>query len=290
MVPLPRTLAALLQAGREILDHGIPNARLDLELLTAASLDIHRAALYAHSTQAVSRDAAERCLSWCRARADGWPTAYLLGRREFWSLEFQVTLDTLVPRPETENLVSASLDLLPHHGDAHIAELGTGCGAIAIALAKERPNWRIEATDLCPDALAVAHRNAQRHGVHQLIFQPGDWFQALTTKNFDLVLSNPPYVPSDDPCLKRDGLCREPRLALDGGPDGMQAIHHIAAAAPAFLKAGGYLCLEHGANQGEATRACLQRAGFRDVNTLEDLAGRPRISLGLHPGHHAPSL
>ncbi len=284
---VPGSLPTLLRVGREILERGVPEARPDLELLAAAALSTGRASLRAWPAQRISRDAAECCLAWCRARAAGWPFAYLVGRREFWSLEFQVTPDTLVPRPETEHLVDVCLEALPRHGGARIAELGTGCGAVAIALAWERPHWRIQATELSSRALAVARRNAERHG-QRLFFRRGDWFRALTGKDFDLLLSNPPYIASDDPCLRRDGLRREPRIALDGGPDGMRAIRHIVFRAPAFLRPGGRLCLEHGATQGRATRDCLRRAGFRRVRTAFDLIGQPRISMGVHPGRRRP--
>jgi len=203
--------------------------------------------------------------------------AYLTGRRDFWSLSLQVTPATLIPRPDSECLVSAALTLLPETGD--VLDLGTGSGAIALALACERPRASVTAVDRCPQALAVAAANGERLRL-PVCWMAGDWFAPVAGRRFDLVVSNPPYLAAGDPHLP--GLAWEPLTALVAGDDGLDDFRRIVAAAPAHLRAGGWLLVEHGLEQGAAVRALLRDAGFQRVETARDLERRERISLARH--------
>lgn len=217
--------------------------------------------------------------------------AYVLGEREFWSLRLEVCPDALIPRPETELLVELALERLAAVSAARVLELGTGSGAIAAALASERRNWRITASDASLAALALAERNFTRLGLTNVRCLHGDWYAALPPgQRFDLILSNPPYVAQDDPHLKQGDLPWEPRCALVAGADGLDAIRVIGAQALAHLIPGGWLLLEHGWDQGPAVRGILRAAGLREATSKRDLAGLERVSLGRAPGlEQAPS-
>ena len=215
-------------------------------------------------------------------RQAGEPMAYLLGSREFHGLRIEVSPAVLIPRAETECLVEAALARSPRGG--HLIDLGTGSGAIALAVAHARPDLHITATDQSPQALAQAQANAQALGLdEQLSWRLGSWWSAIpSSQRFDLVLSNPPYIPALDPHLTQGDLRFEPRQALASGPDGLAALRDIIAWAAAYLHADGWIILEHGFNQGMAVRQLLSQAGFKDVRTLSDLAGLDRVSLGRH--------
>jgi release factor glutamine methyltransferase len=233
--------------------------------------------LLARARQPVPADVAARFAAICARRAAGVPVAYLLGRREFWSMPFEVSPDVLVPRPETELLVERVLNNV-HAPRAEVVDLGTGSGAIAIALAHERPAWSVTATDVAPAALEVARRNGQRLAIGRIEFLPGDWYEPLAGRRFDAIASNPPYVASDDPALQDDGVRHEPRGALTPGGDGLSALAILIDGAPEHLKPGGWLLLEHGATQGAAVRGKLVARGFAHVTSHRDLAGHERIS------------
>ena len=206
--------------------------------------------------------------------------AYLLGEREFHGLSLRVSPAVLVPRPDTETLVDWALELLAAASTAQVADLGTGSGAIALALKKARPNARVCAVERSPAALQVAQANGQHHGL-EVEWLTGDWWQPLGGRRFDLVLSNPPYVAAADPHLQ--ALRHEPLHALSPGGDGLSDLAHIVQHAPLHLVAGGGLLLEHGHDQAQAVREMLQHAGFTGVKTRADLAGRPRCSGGWRP-------
>jgi release factor glutamine methyltransferase len=261
--------------------------RTDAEILLAHVLDLSRTQLWTRPEAVVCPAAADTVLALARRRAAGEPIAYLVGRRAFWSLELEVGPAVLIPRPESELLVEQALDLLPASASAQVADLGTGSGAIALALAAERPAWRIVATDASGEALALARRNAARLGL-AVDFRQGDWAGALRPgEAFDLVASNPPYVAEGDPHLAAGDLPWEPMAALAAGADGLDAIRRIAPAAMAHLRAGGWLLLEHGADQGAAVRAILEAAGFGAIGTLRDLAGLERVTRGRRAGASA---
>lgn len=252
----------------------------DAEILLAAAWRRSRADLMACADEPVPQDVATRFVAACARRIAGEPVAYLLGRREFWSLDFEVTPAVLVPRPETELLVERALALGPP-GAARAADLGTGSGAIAVALARERRGWRIVATDVSAPALAVARANAAALGATGIEFLAGSWFGPLGAVRFDLLVSNPPYVAADDPALADPALAFEPPIALTpAGGDALAALRILARGAAAHLLPGGWLLLEHGASQGREVRAELVAAGFGHVRSHRDLAGHERMTEG----------
>lgn len=255
-------------------------AAADCPHLLALALGVSRAWLLGHGEAAVAPAAHARFETLLARRLAGEPLAYLRGRHGFWSLQLEVTPAVLVPRPETERLVELALERMGAHG--RLADLGTGSGAIALALASERPQWRVVATDRSAAALAVAARNGARLGL-PVDWRLGAWLAPLAGERVDLIVSNPPYIGPDDPCLDGDGVRREPRAALVAGGDGLADLAAIAAAAPAHLTAGGRLLLEHGAGQAAAVRALLTQAGFVAVASHTDLAGQPRVTLGHLP-------
>ena len=262
---------------------GLP--RLDARALLEHASGRRREWLLAHGDDPAAASVIEAFNALAARRRAGEPLAYLLGFREFHGLRFAVTRDVLVPRPETEGLVDAALERLTDTIRPRVLDLGTGSGALAITLALLRPDAQVVATDASSQALAVAQANARLLGAAQITWQEGDWFAALSPDEppFDLVVSNPPYLACDDPHLHDLALRHEPRMALVSGPHGMEAIALIAAQAPARLRPGGWLMLEHGATQGAAARACLQDAGFTQTETLADLQGLPRVTLGRWP-------
>lgn len=211
-------------------------------------------------------------------RKSGEPVAYLTGVREFWSLNLNVSPATLIPRPETELLVEQALQRIPLNAEWNIADLGTGCGAIALALSKERPRCRLIASDLSLAALDVARSNAQKFGMSHIEFLEGDWFAPLVSRKFDLIVSNPPYVAAGDPHLSQGDLRFEPAPALVSGPDGLTAIRHIARHASSHLKAGGWLLFEHGWDQAKAVNSILTGHGYYNIVSRKDLSGIDRIT------------
>lgn len=270
---LPR-LDALLRDARARID-----AR-DAELLLAHALDKPHGWLFAHGDQRIDAHAMHRFEAMAARRAAGEPVAYLVGRRGFWRLDLRVTPDTLIPRPETELLVEQALQRIPHDADVRAADLGTGSGAVALAIAGERPRAQLVATDCSEAALAVARHNARAAGVANVEFRAGDWLAPLHGERYHLIASNPPYLASDDPHLARGDLRHEPLSALASGRDGLDAIRCIVRDAPAHLVDGGWLLLEHGYGQGAAVRALLSASGFVDVGTVRDLEARDRVGLG----------
>ena len=257
-----------------------PDARYEAEHLLLHVLRRERAWLFAHGDDPLPAPQAAAFQALLQRRAAGEPLAYLVGRRGFWTLDLQVSSATLIPRPETERLVELALARLPDDRPLRIADLGTGSGAIALALASERPLAQVVATDVSEDALQVARANAAANGISNVAFRGGSWLAPLAGERFDLIASNPPYIAEGDPHLGQGDLRFEPPTALSSGPDGLEAIREIVAAAPAHLRPGGWLLLEHGWDQGEAIRALLVAAGFVEVATETDLEQRDRVTLG----------
>lgn len=211
-------------------------------------------------------------------RVAGEPVAHLLGQQEFWSLPLAVNASTLIPRPDTECLVEAALEL-PVTGQATVLDLGTGTGAIALALASERPGWKVRACDCQQQAVELAARNAMALGLPVTVVL-SSWFAELPPETYDLIVSNPPYVAAQDPHLKLGDVRFEPASALVSGADGLDDIRHLVRAAPDWLSNGGWLLIEHGYDQGQAVRNLYSEAGFKNVETRQDYGRRDRFTLG----------
>jgi len=272
---------------RELLEHAAlrllvsqpDSARLDAEILLCHALEVSRAFVYANAEWEPSIRRQQEFLRMVNERDHGTPVAYLTGTRSFWSLELTVNPDVLIPRNETELLVETALGLFPSGPVQRVADLGTGSGALALALAKERPDWEVHATDLSAPALEVAKENARRNELDRVQFHLGSWAEPLSGK-FDLIVSNPPYVANDDLHLLQ-GDCRfEPRMALSPGIDVLSAFTDITSQSRSILKSGGWLLFEHGWDQGPAVSAILISAGYQEVNNLRDLGGVDRVCYG----------
>lgn len=264
------------EALAQALDIAPNEARREVRLLLAHALGCELARVLAHPEIAAQAQADERYRELLARRLGGEPVAYITGRREFYGLEFEVSPAVLIPRPETEAVVELALAHMPRAGACDVLDLGTGSGCIAVTLAKLRPQAQVMAVDVSADALALAARNAQRHGVTNLRLLQGDWFQAVQHRRFDIIVSNPPYVAHDDPHLQRGDLRFEPRLALVGGRDGLDAIRLIVGEAAAHLNPGGWLILEHGHDQQRMLERTAVEAGFGSLVSHNDLAGIAR--------------
>ena len=245
-------------------------------------LESTRSFLYANPELELSRRRAETFKTLIKHRVQGQPIAYLVGSSEFWSLPLQINPAVLIPRPETELLVETALKNIPPKADWRIADLGTGSGAIALALASERKKCEIHATDISSAAIRVARENARLLGIDNTLFHTGSWGEPLRGR-FHLVVSNPPYIGTGDPHLQRGDLRFEPPGALSPGGDGLSAIRKISQSAHNLLLDGGWLMFEHGWDQGPATRQIMQEAGFTEIATRQDLQGHERVTVGEKP-------
>ena len=272
-------IASLLRAA-ELPDS--PSARLDAELLLAAALGKSRSYLHTWPEKIVSSESALTFAEYLLRRRAGEPVAYILGQQGFWKLDLEVAPHTLIPRPDTELLVETALDLLLA-SPARVLDLGTGSGAIALALASERPAWHITAVDRVLEAVALAERNRQRLQLDNVHVLTSHWFSALDGQRFDLIISNPPYIAAGDVHLGQGDVRFEPESALVAGVDGLDDIREIIQAAPQHLNAGGQLMLEHGYDQAAAVRQLLLDAGFEQVESRKDLGTHERITLGRLP-------
>ena len=261
---------------------------LDAELLLSHVLGTARSWLIAHSDDPLPSSQVDRFNEWLERAARGEPLAYILGYKEFWSLRLSVSPAVLVPRPETELLVERAL-ALHSQSTGRVADLGTGSGAIALALARERPGWSVVATDISEEALTVARGNAAAHGLSQIEFLPGRWLSPLDGRTFDLIVSNPPYIDERDPAMRTPALRHEPRIALTPGSDALASIREIVQSAPPRLEPNGWLLLEHGSDQAAAVARELVARGFTHVRSHRDLAGHERTTEGRRPNEPAPS-
>jgi release factor glutamine methyltransferase len=267
--------AALARAS-DMLGRASESPRLDAELLLARALDVPRSFLIAHADEEIDSAAGERFQAAVDQRADGMPLAYITGEKEFWSMNLVVTPATLVPRPDTEILVDHALRQIPRESSLQVLDLGTGSGAVALAIARERPLCELVATDLSDEALAVARENARRQKVPNIEFICGNWLEPVQDRRFDMIVSNPPYVADDDPHF--DGLRHEPRLALAAGREGLDAFRVISAQAVDVLNTPGIILIEHGESQQDAIADILAANGWHDIKCVRDLARRPRVT------------
>ena len=278
------TVAETLSRAARTLAQRSESPRLDAEVLLGKVLGVARTALILRGPEPLAVDALREFQGMIDRRAGGMPIAYLTGTREFWSLALKVTPAVLVPRPETEILVELALALLPNTDERSVLDLGTGSGAVALAIASERPRARVTGVDISPAALGVARDNSHALELSRIAWRLGCWFDAVPGERFDLVAANPPYVAVGDPAL--DALAAEPALALSSGPTGLEALAAIAAGAAAHLKSGGWLLLEHGSGQSRDVAQLLEHHGFEHIRSHNDYSGRPRVTLGtLHSPH-----
>ncbi|MEA9579181.1 peptide chain release factor N(5)-glutamine methyltransferase [Xanthomonas nasturtii] len=254
--------------------------RADAEPLLLYALGRDRAWLFAHGRDPVPPTMAQAFDALVQRRQAGEPVAYLTGSRGFWTLDLAVSTATLIPRADTEALVELALERLDQAPGRRVADLGTGSGAIALAIASERPQAQVIATDASAAALAIAQRNADSHRLSNVECRQGSWFGPLAGERFDLIASNPPYIAAGDPHLAQGDLRYEPASALASGSDGLDDIRSIVADAPAHLRAGAWLLLEHGWDQGAAVAELLRTRGFAQVATHQDLEQRDRVTLG----------
>ncbi len=257
--------------------------RSEAQALAAFALGVPPLQIITGARQEVSAAESARITALFERRRAGEPVAYILGEREFFSMDFKVTPAVLIPRPESELLVEFALERCAGTETCSVLDLGTGSGCVAISIAKHRARAHVVAVDASAAALAVAHENAQRHAVTKLELLASDWFTALAGRRFDLIVANPPYIAAGDPHLGQGDLRYEPPSALAGGADGLACIRMIVAAAPQYLRRDGWLAFEHGYDQAARCRELLAQAGFKDVFSRADLAGIERVSGGRRP-------
>lgn len=278
------TPQALLHDARQRLIQvlGLPpdEARSEAQILLREALGVTRAWLIANAEQTLTAAQADDFEQLLHRRLQGEPIAYIFRRREFYGLEFAVAPGVLIPRPDTETLVEAALARIPLHAPLRVLDLGTGSGAIAIAIAANRPQSAVIAVDQSEVALSIAQTNADKLGATNLRLLHSDWFAALAGETFDLIVSNPPYIANADPHLQQGDLRFEPPGALASGVDGLDDIRRIVVAAPEHLNANGWLLLEHGYDQAERVSELLNSAGFTEIGHAADLANIQRVTLG----------
>jgi len=274
------TLNSLLQQGQRQLAGSSESPRLDAEVLLGHVLQVSRAYLYGNPERVIPAEQAAAYAQLLGERHVGRPVAHLTGEREFWSLPFRVTPDVLSPRPETESLVERALIYIPTDRPCDVLDLGSGSGAISVALATERPLCNVSATDSSRAALGIARENAAAQNCGHINFLEGSWFAPVGNQRFNVIVSNPPYVATGQPELTDPELAFEPPQALYSGADGLDDIRLIIKDAPVHLQPGGRLLLEHGFDQAGKITDLLEQAGFTEVRTHADLAGQPRVTEG----------
>ncbi len=270
------SIAAVIAEATNRLDEISESARLDAEILVARSIDMPRSYLFAHPEDSLDEIALQRLDETLERRIDGVPLAYITGSKEFWSLELQVSPATLVPRPETELLVEFALREIPRDANWQILDLGTGSGAIAVAIASERSGSEVTAVDASADALLIAQQNVRQLDLPNVSCLQGDWTAPVADRTFNVIVSNPPYVAHGDAAL--EALKAEPDMALLSGEDGLDCIRRLARDCQSIIADDGLLILEHGNDQQAAVAEILSNNGWRDIACLDDYAGRPRMT------------
>jgi len=277
----PVSISSALDDATARLGEVSESARLDAELLLARAIDMPRSFLFAHPEDALDDAALERLERTLQRRLAGEPMAYITGIKEFWSMELIVSPATLVPRPETELLVDVALRDIPRNAEWQVLDLGTGSGAIALAIARERQLCQVTAVDISTDALAVARENANQLTISNAEFLEGDWTAPVVNQKFKVIVSNPPYVASGDSAL--GALQAEPALALAAGEDGLDSISKIARDCCEIITDSGLLVLEHGADQRDKVAEILLSYGWQHIQCYDDFSGLPRVSSAHYP-------
>ena len=276
-------ISTAIEQGFQQLKTLIPEPLFESELLLCKVLDKNRAYLYAHPEQVLEPHQLEQYQNFLDKRAQGVPLAYITGTRDFWTLTLKVNAHTLIPRHETELIVELILKLIENKPDKHVLDLGTGSGAIALAIAKERPSWHIDACDSSKDALQVAKDNAKSNQINNVQFYQSNWFEQLPNQQYHAIVANPPYISPEDPHLKQGDVQFEPISALISSQEGMADLQCIVKQAPNWLLPAGLLLLEHGYEQKDPLTAILNRLGYIDVQCWQDLQGHDRVSGGWKP-------
>lgn len=255
-------------------------ATLEAQLLLQHVLKVNRAWLIAHENKALSPENFTQFQQLIERRKNGEPIAYILGYREFFGLKLKVTPDTLIPRPDTETLVEAALEKISKNQSSNVLDLGTGTGAIALVIAKNRPQSLVTAVDFSENALKIAQENAENLNIQNITFLQSDWFSALENRRFDVIVSNPPYIEENDAHVGQGDLRFEPKSALTSGADGLDDIRKIIFESAGFLKPQGWLMLEHGYNQAQAVQNLMAAEGLMEITTIKDFGGNERVTMG----------
>lgn len=279
---MTHTVAGLLSEAIETIGDASDTPELDARILLQTLLRKDHAWLVAHGEESVDGGHAGRYHAWVRRRAKGEPVAYIIERKAFWTHELKITRDVLVPRPETEILVERAIARIPLSESVHVADLGTGSGAIALSIAAERPLCVVIATDTSQKALKIAEQNKARTGLRNINFRHGDWYEPLNDERFTVIVCNPPYVPHTH---YQAALSYEPDNALFSGTHGLDALRAVINQAPKHLEPNGWLLVEHGYDQAERVQALFREAGFDSVQTTRDYAGHPRTTEGQLPNN-----
>lgn len=277
---MPDTIQQLITQGETGLSGISDSARLDTELLLAHVLKQSRTWLHTWPEKTLTTEQQQEFTRLLSRRMNGEPIAHIIGEQEFWSMKLKVTPDTLIPRADTERLVELALERIPDNAFWSIADLGTGSGAIALAIAKQHPAVEVIATDKSVKALTVAQENAQLNQLNNIRFVRSIWFDDLDNHVFDMIVSNPPYIAEDDPHLSQGDVRFDPDSALTSGPSGLNDLSHLIRHAPDYLKPGGWLLLEHGYDQADVVITLMQQAGFKNCEDFNDYAGNPRVAIG----------
>ncbi|NOQ37175.1 MAG: peptide chain release factor N(5)-glutamine methyltransferase [Methylococcaceae bacterium] len=275
-----QTIQSAITEATALLIEVSDSAALDAEVLLCHILEKDRSYLRAWSEKRLSSSQRLQFQKLLQQRLDGQPIAYLVGKREFWSRDFKVSPDVLIPRPDTELLIELCLPLIPENEPCKIIDLGTGSGIIGVTLAAERPNAIVIASDISEKSLKIAKENAASHQLKNISFQQSSWLDDIAPDEFDLIISNPPYIAADDPHLKQGDLRFEPQHALVADDDGLKDISLIAKSAYSYLKQGGHLLIEHGFEQQEMAQMIFQTFSYANIQTHKDLAGLPRVTSG----------
>ena len=278
MPPHPTTVGDWLKMAVAQLHAASDSPQLDAEILLRAATGAHRALAHSYPDRLIDAAQLPQLREMLARRARGEPIAYIIGQQEFWSMPLHVSSAVLIPRPETELLVERALEVVSLESFSRVLDLGTGSGAIALAIAHARPHAQVTGVDLSAQALAVAERNRRDLGIVNLKFELSDWFQSLGEQRFDVIVANPPYIAEDDPDLAADVAAFEPKLALIAGPTGLEAIERLVREARNHLMPNGWLLLEHGWKQAPTVRALLVQQGYSHVRSRSDLAGHERIT------------